>query len=67
MKPFLLQGRPLRSEGQYFPLPAPLDTINIHLRGGHIIPQQVGVHSWRNASGWTHTMASHKSLRRFPL
>ncbi|CAG11433.1 unnamed protein product, partial [Tetraodon nigroviridis] len=34
------QGRSLHSQGQFFPLAAPLDTINIHLRGGHIIPQQ---------------------------
>ncbi|TNM97351.1 hypothetical protein fugu_015507 [Takifugu bimaculatus] len=36
----LLNGRPLHSRGQYFLLSAPLDTINIHLREGHIIPQQ---------------------------
>lgn len=66
---FLLQGRPLRSEGQYFPLPAPLDAINIHVRGGHIIPQQVGPRSWRDARGWTRTMArhQHRLLRCFPL
>uniref|UniRef100_A0A8D0D4M4 Lysosomal alpha-glucosidase n=1 Tax=Sander lucioperca TaxID=283035 RepID=A0A8D0D4M4_SANLU len=27
-------------KGQYLLLPAPLDTINIHVRDGHIIPQQ---------------------------
>uniref|UniRef100_A0A4W6DT14 Lysosomal alpha-glucosidase n=1 Tax=Lates calcarifer TaxID=8187 RepID=A0A4W6DT14_LATCA len=31
-----------QSKGQYLLLPAPLDTINIHVREGHIIPQQVG-------------------------
>uniref|UniRef100_A0A674PD53 Lysosomal alpha-glucosidase n=1 Tax=Takifugu rubripes TaxID=31033 RepID=A0A674PD53_TAKRU len=40
MKPSVLQGRPLHSRGQYFLLSAPLDTINVHLREGHIIPQQ---------------------------
>ncbi|KAL4657912.1 lysosomal alpha-glucosidase [Arapaima gigas] len=36
----LHNGRPYYSKGQYLLLPAPLDTINVHLRGGHIIPQQ---------------------------
>lgn len=43
-EPSVLQGRPLCSRGQYFLLPAPLDTINVHLREGHIIPQQVGLY-----------------------
>uniref|UniRef100_A0A8C3AF86 Lysosomal alpha-glucosidase n=1 Tax=Cyclopterus lumpus TaxID=8103 RepID=A0A8C3AF86_CYCLU len=30
------------SKGRYSLLPAPLDTINVHVREGHIIPQQVG-------------------------
>uniref|UniRef100_A0A4W4EG98 Lysosomal alpha-glucosidase n=1 Tax=Electrophorus electricus TaxID=8005 RepID=A0A4W4EG98_ELEEL len=34
-------GQPYHSRGQYLLLPAPLDTINIHVREGHIIPQQV--------------------------
>ncbi len=40
---FALQGQPFYSKGQYLLLSAPLDTINIHVREGHIIPQQVGV------------------------
>lgn len=52
------QGRSLHSQGQFFPLAAPLDTINIHLRGGHIIPQQVGLHSWRNARALTRKTAN---------
>uniref|UniRef100_A0A8C4EDJ5 Glucosidase, alpha; acid (Pompe disease, glycogen storage disease type II) n=1 Tax=Dicentrarchus labrax TaxID=13489 RepID=A0A8C4EDJ5_DICLA len=28
------------NKGQYLLLPAPLDTINVHVREGHIIPQQ---------------------------
>uniref|UniRef100_A0A8C7QEM1 Lysosomal alpha-glucosidase n=1 Tax=Oncorhynchus mykiss TaxID=8022 RepID=A0A8C7QEM1_ONCMY len=31
---------PFYSKGQYLLLPAPLDTINVHVREGHIIPQQ---------------------------
>ncbi|XP_031425272.1 lysosomal alpha-glucosidase isoform X2 [Clupea harengus] len=34
-------GQPYRSKGQYFLLSAPLDAINLHVRGGYIIPQQV--------------------------
>uniref|UniRef100_A0A8C7Q0G2 Lysosomal alpha-glucosidase n=1 Tax=Oncorhynchus mykiss TaxID=8022 RepID=A0A8C7Q0G2_ONCMY len=30
----------LSGKGQYLLLPAPLDTINVHVREGHIIPQQ---------------------------
>ncbi|XP_077022277.1 lysosomal alpha-glucosidase [Tamandua tetradactyla] len=30
----------IRSQGQWVTLPAPLDTINLHLRAGHIIPLQ---------------------------
>ncbi|KAK0147257.1 Lysosomal alpha-glucosidase [Merluccius polli] len=33
-------GQPFYSKGQYLLLPAPLDTINVHVREGHIIPQQ---------------------------
>ncbi|XP_034750914.1 lysosomal alpha-glucosidase [Etheostoma cragini] len=36
----LHNGQPFYSKGQYLLLPAPLDTINIHVRDGHIIPQQ---------------------------
>ncbi|KAJ8332524.1 hypothetical protein SKAU_G00423130 [Synaphobranchus kaupii] len=36
----LPDGQPFHSRGQYLLLPAPLDTINVHLREGHIIPQQ---------------------------
>ncbi|XP_048847390.1 lysosomal alpha-glucosidase [Brienomyrus brachyistius] len=36
----LHDGQPYYSKGQYLLLPAPLDTINVHVRGGHIIPQQ---------------------------
>ncbi|KAL2101097.1 hypothetical protein ACEWY4_002858 [Coilia grayii] len=36
----LHDGQPCHSKGQYFTLSAPLDTINIHVRGGHILPQQ---------------------------
>lgn len=38
-----LKGQPFYSKGQFLLLPAPLDTINVHVREGHIIPQQVGV------------------------
>ena len=38
-----LQGLPFYSKGQYLLLPAPLDTINVHVREGHVIPQQVRV------------------------
>ncbi|KAK3520467.1 hypothetical protein QTP70_024085 [Hemibagrus guttatus] len=37
----MLQGQAYNSKGQYLLLPAPLDTINVHVRGGYIIPQQV--------------------------
>ncbi|XP_071372325.1 lysosomal alpha-glucosidase [Centroberyx affinis] len=33
-------GQPFYSKGQYLLLPAPLDTINVHVGEGHIIPQQ---------------------------
>ncbi|XP_028843315.1 lysosomal alpha-glucosidase isoform X2 [Denticeps clupeoides] len=36
----LHDGRPYYSKGQHILLPAPLDTINVHLRGGYIITQQ---------------------------
>uniref|UniRef100_A0A3Q2CAI2 Alpha glucosidase n=1 Tax=Cyprinodon variegatus TaxID=28743 RepID=A0A3Q2CAI2_CYPVA len=36
----LQNGQPFHSNGQLFQLPAPLETINIHVREGHIIPQQ---------------------------
>ncbi|KAM6905326.1 lysosomal alpha-glucosidase [Xenentodon cancila] len=36
----LHDGQPFSSKGQYVRLPAPLDTINVHVREGHIIPQQ---------------------------
>ncbi|KAM3598379.1 uncharacterized protein V6R79_017239 [Siganus canaliculatus] len=36
----LHNGQPFFSKGQYLLLPAPLDTINIHVREGHIIPRQ---------------------------
>lgn len=36
----LENGQPFYSKGQYLLLPAPLDTINVHVREGHIIPQQ---------------------------
>ncbi|MEE6514606.1 hypothetical protein FKM82_022909, partial [Ascaphus truei] len=34
-------GARIRSKGQWVLLPAPLDSINIHLRGGYIIPMQI--------------------------
>lgn len=37
------KGQPFYSKGQYILLPAPLDTINVHVRDGHIIPQQVWI------------------------
>lgn len=43
------KGQAFHSKGQFFLLPAPLDTINIHVRQGHIIPQQVGLWSKRKA------------------
>uniref|UniRef100_A0A3Q4G9B8 Alpha glucosidase n=1 Tax=Neolamprologus brichardi TaxID=32507 RepID=A0A3Q4G9B8_NEOBR len=36
----LHNGQPFYSKGQFLLLPAPLDTINVHVREGHIIPQQ---------------------------
>ncbi|XP_034046312.1 lysosomal alpha-glucosidase [Thalassophryne amazonica] len=36
----LHNGQPFYSKGQYLLLPAPLDIINVHVREGHIIPQQ---------------------------
>uniref|UniRef100_A0A3Q1ES03 Lysosomal alpha-glucosidase n=1 Tax=Acanthochromis polyacanthus TaxID=80966 RepID=A0A3Q1ES03_9TELE len=36
----LHNGQPFYSVGQYLLLPAPLDVINVHMREGHIIPQQ---------------------------
>ncbi|XP_033998403.1 lysosomal alpha-glucosidase-like isoform X2 [Trematomus bernacchii] len=36
----LHNGQPFYSKGQYLLLAAPLDTINVHVREGHIIPQQ---------------------------
>ncbi|XP_061159667.1 lysosomal alpha-glucosidase isoform X1 [Syngnathus typhle] len=36
----LRTGRLAYSTGEYRLLPAPLDTINIHVREGHIVPQQ---------------------------
>uniref|UniRef100_A0A672H6P9 Lysosomal alpha-glucosidase n=1 Tax=Salarias fasciatus TaxID=181472 RepID=A0A672H6P9_SALFA len=34
------KGQPYYTNGQYLLLPAPLDTINVHVRAGHIIPRQ---------------------------
>ncbi|XP_076020739.1 lysosomal alpha-glucosidase [Genypterus blacodes] len=36
----LQNGQAFDSKGQYLLLPAPLGTINVHVREGHIIPQQ---------------------------
>ncbi|KAL0993142.1 hypothetical protein UPYG_G00103760 [Umbra pygmaea] len=36
----LHNGEAFYSKGEYLLLPAPLDTINVHVREGHIIPQQ---------------------------
>ncbi|XP_056143796.1 lysosomal alpha-glucosidase [Lampris incognitus] len=36
----LHNGQPFYSKGQYLLLPAPLDTINVHVREGHVVPQQ---------------------------
>ncbi|KAI9514722.1 hypothetical protein NQZ68_030911 [Dissostichus eleginoides] len=36
----LHNGQPFYSKGLYLLLAAPLDTINVHVREGHIIPQQ---------------------------
>ncbi|XP_051905568.1 lysosomal alpha-glucosidase isoform X2 [Hippocampus zosterae] len=36
----LHSGQPSYSTGEYLLLSAPLDTINVHLREGHIVPQQ---------------------------
>uniref|UniRef100_A0A8C6V503 Lysosomal alpha-glucosidase n=1 Tax=Naja naja TaxID=35670 RepID=A0A8C6V503_NAJNA len=33
-------GSVIHSKGQWILLPAPLDTINVHIRGGHILPLQ---------------------------
>lgn len=45
----------VHSKGQWVTLPAPLDTINLHLRAGHIIPLQVPCPDARApspSSGW---------------
>lgn len=34
-------GTPINSKGQWVTLPAPLDIINVHVRGGYILPMQV--------------------------
>ncbi|TRZ01375.1 hypothetical protein DNTS_034928 [Danionella cerebrum] len=34
------EGQAYNSKGRYFTFPAPLDTINIHVREGSIVPQQ---------------------------
>ncbi|KAM4663585.1 lysosomal alpha-glucosidase [Discoglossus pictus] len=34
-------GTVIQSKGQWIVLPAPLDTINIHIRGGYILPGQI--------------------------
>lgn len=36
-----LQDTVIHSKGQWILLPAPLDTINVHVREGHILPLQV--------------------------
>ncbi|KAG8129188.1 hypothetical protein E2320_015988 [Naja naja] len=36
----ILTGSVIHSKGQWILLPAPLDTINVHIRGGHILPLQ---------------------------
>ncbi|XP_040291053.1 lysosomal alpha-glucosidase-like [Bufo bufo] len=36
----LVSGAGFESKGEWFTLPAPLDTINLHIRGGYIIPAQ---------------------------
>lgn len=36
----LQDGQPIYSKGQYVLISAPLDVINVHVREGHIIPQQ---------------------------
>ncbi|XP_032653104.2 lysosomal alpha-glucosidase isoform X2 [Chelonoidis abingdonii] len=36
----LMAGSVIHSKGQWVLLPAPLDTINVHVRAGHILPLQ---------------------------
>lgn len=36
-----VQDSTIHSKGQWILLPAPLDTINVHVRAGHILPLQV--------------------------
>ncbi|XP_048221049.1 lysosomal alpha-glucosidase [Perognathus longimembris pacificus] len=36
----MLRGPVIHSEGQWVALPAPLDTIHVHLRAGYIVPLQ---------------------------
>ncbi|KAM3846334.1 lysosomal alpha-glucosidase isoform 3-T3 [Vipera latastei] len=36
----VITGSAIYSKGQWILLPAPLDTINVHIRGGHILPLQ---------------------------
>ncbi|XP_066442877.1 lysosomal alpha-glucosidase-like [Eleutherodactylus coqui] len=36
----LVEGKKIESKGEWFTLPAPLSTINVHVRGGYIIPAQ---------------------------
>ncbi|XP_051686446.2 lysosomal alpha-glucosidase [Oryctolagus cuniculus] len=38
--PLAAPSPPIHSEGQWVTLPAPLDTINLHLRAGYIVPLQ---------------------------
>ncbi|KAM3922289.1 lysosomal alpha-glucosidase-like [Leptodactylus fuscus] len=37
----LLTGAQITSKGQWIDLPAPMSTINVHVRGGHILPVQM--------------------------
>ncbi|XP_069608530.1 lysosomal alpha-glucosidase-like [Ranitomeya imitator] len=37
----LQTGVQIQAKGQWINLPAPMDTINVHVRGGHILPVQV--------------------------
>ncbi|KAJ1129047.1 hypothetical protein NDU88_007418 [Pleurodeles waltl] len=37
----IVTGTAINSKGQWVTLPAPLDIINVHVRGGYILPMQV--------------------------
>ncbi|XP_067859036.1 lysosomal alpha-glucosidase [Heptranchias perlo] len=52
-------GSPLRGTGDYIKLPAPLDTINLHLREGAIIPtQEPATTTWVSSGNPLHLLVA---------